>query len=672
MKLFSILWMIFCLSSVEAGWFRQRLDSIRAETPSCPPDKASKPAKQACASGNCWEKRGEPVWDTRNCGWTQSSCTGSKQAQPECRGRKTYTGNWIASSCAWEPAGDNTCSECPPDESSKPDKAGPCPNCWESRGLKDDSSDDIVWDGRRCRWQEAVCVGTKPTPAKALCANCWQTPAKAPTADTPINQATCTYDVQCEGDKSKFPQPRAEDCGSDSFKTWVWPGGRDSPEFINNAEDCGWTKGFCDWDDDKIEAKKPDDCKNGAFYAGEFDYSSGEWPSEERVDEEEICSSCKEDLASKPAALRSCGELFQTRRPWEWNPKEPSTTTGKAGGPVIEGACGRWEEGICTPARPFFSNNSRPFTCIPAENHYIGKFLNGQWEGVESCKSRSTDKTTLDACCSPTLECLHSWHCTGCQECKKGEDFCSPISDTNKQEEADIENSFPATLPTGCECQEPTCSTLGEVINPATCECECPLGSHIKLKATSRGESGRCVRRPSCNPQTPQIKASGNTISCVECLNSQHCPSGQVCNTDAGENENKCTPCTASSGCNTGQVCKTAANIRNNACVECTANSHCNSIRECDTASNQCCSSTQPYFSSEERECVECREDSHCSSSRMCHTVNKECCPSTQPYFSEGECVECTEDSHCTSPKTCSNNNTCTQAAPSPQGQGTS
>jgi Cys-rich repeat protein len=202
----------------------------------------------------------------------------------------------------------------------------------------------------------------------------------------------------------------------------------------------------------------------------------------------------------------------------------------------------------------------------------------------------------------------------------------------------------------------------------ATCTnaaCGMPCGTAMcRSDETCDLPNNRCVECKSdtdCTGQTTnshcdlQPNAAGlPTGTCEECVETSHCPTGQICV------NNNCEPtcatdadCTASGANN--PYCHPATRI----CGECGTDAHCAS----DMAN--------PYCSAEAR-CEECITDAHCATQptqpycvgnncSQCMT-NAQCTDPTLPYCDDGDCVACRTSADCTTPQTCNNRGTCTGA----------
>ena len=145
------------------------------------------PSKKACT--NCYQKRGNPVWNQSECQWEQAECTGNKPLPPKCSKEKGYTGEFDQSTCQWQRADNTTCKECSKSDEDKPSKKA-CTNCWETRG-------EPEWNKSRCRWEQGECTGSKPAkPDPEDCRNCYQTRGEPEWSDTECDweQSLCTGD----------------------------------------------------------------------------------------------------------------------------------------------------------------------------------------------------------------------------------------------------------------------------------------------------------------------------------------------------------------------------------------------------------------------------------------------------------------------------------------------
>ena len=143
------------------------------------------PAKKACT--DCWQKRGNPVWNQSQCQWEQAECTGNKPLAPRCAQDKGYVGEFDQSTCKWQRADNTTCKECARDDDDEPAKKA-CTDCWQTRG-------EPEWNAGRCRWEQAECTGSKPQkPSPTDCLKCYQTRGEPEWSDVECGweQSLCT------------------------------------------------------------------------------------------------------------------------------------------------------------------------------------------------------------------------------------------------------------------------------------------------------------------------------------------------------------------------------------------------------------------------------------------------------------------------------------------------
>lgn len=213
----------------------------------------------------------------------------------------------------------------------------------------------------------------------------------------------------------------------------------------------------------------------------------------------------------------------------------------------------------------------------------------------------------------------------------------------------------------GCTCATPgvSCRTEADCTIPGSMRCDseamlcvqCVSDEHCEAgfvcnggtcEAGCRSEDDRCVGAM-CRPG----------IGCVECVLDAHCLAGQTCN--IGTCVNGCSA--ANPTCPSGQVCDTAAGQ----CVECTTNSQCNNapLNICNPATN---------------ECVQCVTGTDCRDPNrpVCDPASNTCvgclsntdCPNG--VCVQNQCVQCTSDSQCggTTPRCNLGTNTCVACLP--------
>jgi len=184
----------------------------------------------------------------------------------------------------------------------------------------------------------------------------------------------------------------------------------------------------------------------------------------------------------------------------------------------------------------------------------------------------------------------------------------------------------------GGDCVKP-CGTAmcetGEVCDLANNRCIDCLGDADCADETT---DKHCDLRPNT--------AGLPTGSCEECIESAHCPAGEIC-----VNEN-CEPsCTTDANCSTdgggnSPYCHPTTRI----CTECTTDTHC----AANTANPYCTPGG---------DCESCITDAHCTNA-------------ARPYCDDNECVACRTSADCPAPQTCNNQGTCSGGTSDAGGRG--
>jgi hypothetical protein len=270
--------------------------------------------------------------------------------------------------------------------------------------------------------------------------------------------------------------------------------------------------------------------------------------------------------------------------------------------------CGTANNGMGCSANPSSNDlcdlaNSRCVDCltdadcsVEPDNPHCDTRLNAQGLPAYSCE-----------------ECVDDSHCSAGESCLEG------------------------------ACRMPCGTTMcdsDEVCDLANNRCvECGSDADCADERSDR----RCDLRPNL--------AGIPTGNCEECLETSHCPAGQMC-----VNEN-CEPtCTTDMDCSANGGNNSYCHPTRQICGECGTDAHC--------ASNM----NNPYCTPD-GDCKECTADSHCATQMAqpyclrnncseCMT-NAHCADPTQPYCADGECVACRTTADCTSPQICNNNGNC-------------
>jgi Cys-rich repeat protein len=189
-------------------------------------------------------------------------------------------------------------------------------------------------------------------------------------------------------------------------------------------------------------------------------------------------------------------------------------------------------------------------------------------------------------------ECLDNSHCMGGATCVSGE--CVT------------------------QCGTAMCET-NEVCDMPNNRCvDCLSDTDCADETTDK----RCDLRPNM--------AGLPTGSCEECLESGHCPTGELCVDD------NCQPsCTTDANCSAdgggnSPYCHPTVRI----CTECATDMHC-----ATNTNNPHCTPTG--------DCEECLSDANCTNPM-------------QPFCDDNECVTCRTSADCVPPQTCNNQGNCT------------
>ncbi len=165
-------------------------------------------------------------------------------------------------------------------------------------------------------------------------------------------------------------------------------------------------------------------------------------------------------------------------------------------------------------------------------------------------------------------------------------------------------------------------------------------------------EAGECSEDSQCGEERPRCETDSQR--CVQCLETEECPSGSVCTLPAGT----CVLGCGSAGCPTSSpICDLTTNL----CRGCADNDECSADtmgsgsgedRLCDEATGRC---------------VECILDSHCDEvGEQCSSALGLCAPPCEDasdcltddvYCDQalGFCVECQLDEHCDPEEVCRN-----------------
>jgi Cys-rich repeat protein len=193
--------------------------------------------------------------------------------------------------------------------------------------------------------------------------------------------------------------------------------------------------------------------------------------------------------------------------------------------------------------------------------------------------------------------------------------------------------------PMGAMCVNGDCETT---CGTATCDTGeiCDLPNNRCIDCLSDADCAAQTTNKRCD-LTPN-SAGLPTGSCEECLDTTHCPTGEVCINESCEPT--CTTdanCASDSGGNNEPYCHPTTHI----CAQCTNDMHC------------AMDMGDPYCSPE-GECETCLTDMHCAAT-----------PTTPYCGNNNNCVACRTSADCTAPMTCSNNGNCSNP-PSDAGRG--
>jgi hypothetical protein len=178
----------------------------------------------------------------------------------------------------------------------------------------------------------------------------------------------------------------------------------------------------------------------------------------------------------------------------------------------------------------------------------------------------------------------------------------------------------------------------------------------ISTPDAGASEAGECSEDSQCILDV-RPRCETDSQRCVQCLQTEDCPSGSVCTLPAGT----CVLGCGSAGCPASSpICDQATNL----CRGCADNDECSADtmgsgedRLCDDATGRC---------------VECILDSHCDEAlEFCSSVLGLCAPRCEDagdcmtddiYCDQtiGFCVECQLDEHCEPEEVCRNSE-CTE-----------
>ncbi len=290
--------------------------------------------------------------------------------------------------------------------------------------------------------------------------------------------------------------------------------------------------------------------------------------------------------------------------------------------------------------------------------------------------------STLLAYCSgrntpPKPECIEDSDCGANQICESGKCVATNPGCTS---DADCNPGQTCNVLTGmCEGNN----------NTDQCNPPCSAGQIC--------QNGTCVDQT--NPCTSDADCSGKKCNvssgeCVDCLTSDDCPSGYVCNLVTYVCEEQGGGCQTNSDCGGATpFCDTATNT----CVQCRNDSDCagdqtctNHVCQSSGCTDPCCGCADGFICDtsdpSNPQCIyaECQTDSDCSGDYICQnyqcvpdTSNCTCtpCPCPSGYqcnqtTQQCELINCTSDSDCPSGFYCdagmcqSQTNPCQDGAP--------
>lgn len=132
---------------------------------------------------------------------------------------------------------------------------------------------------------------------------------------------------------------------------------------------------------------------------------------------------------------------------------------------------------------------------------------------------------------------------------------------------------------------------------------------------------------------------TGGNNRCVECINNEHCPNGEVCRTDNGGAAYECVECSSDADCTDPAASRCEANQ----CVACQADADCDGIGGTSGAPGGMALSVCDAGA-----CVECtgsRFDACANGQNVCDSSTRRC--TTFPVDSAGRCDTCVSDAHC-------------------------
>jgi Cys-rich repeat protein len=173
------------------------------------------------------------------------------------------------------------------------------------------------------------------------------------------------------------------------------------------------------------------------------------------------------------------------------------------------------------------------------------------------------------------------------------------------------------------------------------------------------GPGRTCVTAADCAADAPICGPGG---VCVECVATNNCEGGDVCDTLSG---NCSKACTTTADCSSNDLCAARG-----VCVECATNADC-ATRDgqiCDTTIGECvgcrsdldCGGTHRFCDAASAECVTCRVTADCAPTETCqggdcvsHCASNADCGAGTPacLVDTGTCVECASDADCSADK---------------------